>query len=180
MFSCNRLQCASGVESEYWSNNRYLIKTIKWCGCHGMFTLTTTRFVPRGYLVERWVRGCAAQIGCFFGLSDLQINGLFFFIWKLVQIWSRFAKCLIFDIFFLCQKVLMHPNLHGKMYWLFFFFLKAQKRPLQEKKNGLDIGCKFASPRGGYSSMIRVGTCRWDLKSRPIFIPNFAEKWDPL
>ena len=35
-------------------------------------------------------------------------------------------------------------------------------------------------PRGGYSSMIWVGTCRWDLKSRPIFIPNFAEKWDPF
>ena len=28
--------------------------------------------------------------------------------------------------------------------------------------------------------MIWVGTCRWDLKSRPIFIPNFAEKWDPF
>ena len=34
--------------------------------------------------------------------------------------------------------------------------------------------------RGGYSSMIWVGTCLWDLKSRPIFIPNFAEKWDPF
>ena len=33
---------------------------------------------------------------------------------------------------------------------------------------------------GGYSSMIWVGTCLWDLKSRPIFIPNFAEKWDPF
>ena len=33
---------------------------------------------------------------------------------------------------------------------------------------------------GGYSSMIWVGTCRWDLKSKPIFIPNFAEKWDPF
>ena len=32
---------------------------------------------------------------------------------------------------------------------------------------------------GGYSSMIWVGTCCWDLKSRPIFVPNFAEKWDP-
>ena len=29
--------------------------------------------------------------------------------------------------------------------------------------------------RGDYSSMIWVGTCRWDLKSRAIFIPNFAE-----
>ena len=28
--------------------------------------------------------------------------------------------------------------------------------------------------------MIWVGTCRWDLKSGPIFIPNFAEKWDPF
>ena len=36
------------------------------------------------------------------------------------------------------------------------------------------------NPRGGYSSMIWVGTCRWDLKSRPIFIPNFTEKWDPF
>ena len=31
---------------------------------------------------------------------------------------------------------------------------------------------------GGYSSMILVGTCRWDLKSRPIFIPNFAENYE--
>ena len=35
-------------------------------------------------------------------------------------------------------------------------------------------------PGGGYSSMIWVGTCRWDLKSRPIFIPNFAKNWDPF
>ena len=34
--------------------------------------------------------------------------------------------------------------------------------------------------RGGYSSMIWVGTCCWDLKSRPIFIPNFAGKWYPF
>ena len=34
--------------------------------------------------------------------------------------------------------------------------------------------------RVGYSSMIWVGMCRWDLKSRPIFISNLTEKWDPL
>ena len=28
---------------------------------------------PEGYLVERWVRGCAAQIGCLFGLSGLPV-----------------------------------------------------------------------------------------------------------
>ena len=32
---------------------------------------------------------------------------------------------------------------------------------------------------GGYSSMIWIGTCRWDLKNVPM-IPNFAEKWDPF
>ena len=26
---------------------------------------------PRGYLVERWIRGCAAQRGCLFSLSSL-------------------------------------------------------------------------------------------------------------
>ena len=36
-----------------------------------------------------------------------------------------------------CQKVLMHPNLYGKKYWV------CLKRALQET-NGLDIGCKSA------------------------------------
>ena len=36
---------------------------------------------------------------------------------------------------------------------------------------------RFRSRRG-YSSMIWVGTCRWDLKRRPILIPNFVKKWD--
>ena len=32
------------------------------------------------------------------------------------------------------------------------------------------------NPGGGsYSSMIWVGMCRWDLKSRPIIIPDFDE-----
>ena len=30
-----------------------------------------------GNLVERWVRGCAAQIGCFFGLSGLPMAPFF-------------------------------------------------------------------------------------------------------
>ena len=33
---------------------------------------------------------------------------------------------------------------------------------------------------GGFSSMIWVGTCCWDLKRRPVFIPNFAEKCEPF
>ena len=33
---------------------------------------------------------------------------------------------------------------------------------------------KYVNSPGGYSSMISVETCHWDLKSRPIFIPNFT------
>ena len=33
---------------------------------------------------------------------------------------------------------------------------------------------------GSYSSMIWVGMCCWDLKRRPMFIPNFVKKWDPF
>ena len=39
---------------------------------HPSFIFSLARETPGGgYLVERWVRGCAAQIGCFFGLSGL-------------------------------------------------------------------------------------------------------------
>ena len=31
-----------------------------------------------GYFVERWVRGCAAQIGCFFGLSGFPMAPFLF------------------------------------------------------------------------------------------------------
>ena len=61
---------------------------------------------PGGYLVERWVRGCAAQIGCFFGLSGLPMAPFLFENW--------FTLSLPIG----CQKVLMHANLHGKKYWL--------------------------------------------------------------
>ena len=36
---------------------------------------------PGGYLVERWVRGCAAQIGCFFGLSGFAMAPFLFENW---------------------------------------------------------------------------------------------------
>ena len=82
--------------------------------------------------MERLVRRCAAQIGCFFGLSGLPMA--LFYLKIGLDIGRDFAKCLIFYEFFLslpigCQKVLMHANL---------------QRALQET-NGLDIGCKFAS-----------------------------------
>ena len=52
-----------------------------------------------GYLVERWVRGCAAQIGCLFSLSGLSMAPFLFEIG--LDIGHVFAKCLIFNKFFL-------------------------------------------------------------------------------
>ena len=37
----------------------------------GVHRLTSLLTVPGGTIVERWVRGRAAQIGCRFGLSNL-------------------------------------------------------------------------------------------------------------
>ena len=53
---------------------------------------------PRGVL-ERWVRGCAAQIGHLFGLSGLPMAPFLFE--NCLDIGRVFAKCLIFDEFFL-------------------------------------------------------------------------------
>ena len=52
-----------------------------------------------GYSVERWVRGCAAQIGCFFGLSGFPMAPFYLKIG--LDIGRIFAKCIIFVEFFL-------------------------------------------------------------------------------
>ena len=52
-----------------------------------------------GYLVERWVQRCAAQIGCFFGLSGLPMAPFLFENWFRYR--SHFAKCKIVNEFFL-------------------------------------------------------------------------------
>ena len=52
-----------------------------------------------GYLLERWVRGCAAQIGCFFGLSGFAMAP---FLLKIgLDIGRVFAKCIISEEFVL-------------------------------------------------------------------------------
>ena len=73
-----------------------------------------------GYLVERWVQECAVQIELIFGLSGLPMAPFYLKIG--LDIGLVFAKCLIFDEFSSdlpigCQKVPMHPNLHGKKFW---------------------------------------------------------------
>ena len=52
-----------------------------------------------GYLVERWVRGCASQIGCFFSLSGLPMAPFLFENWFRYR--SLFCKMHIFNEFFL-------------------------------------------------------------------------------
>ena len=102
----------------------------------------SSHYSPWGYLVERWVRGCAAQIGCFFGLWGFPMTPFLFENWFRYR--SHFCKMHNFRWIFPfslpigCQKVLMHPNLYGKKYWL------VLKRVLQEA-NDFVIGCKFAS-----------------------------------
>ena len=93
------------------------------------------RFKPGGYSVERWVRGCAAQIVGLFGFSVLQMAPFYL---KIGLDKGRvFAKCLIFDEFFFtymsCLKVCI-PIYMAKSNDL--------KSAFQET-NGLDIGCKF-------------------------------------
>ena len=57
------------------------------------------KFPGGGYLVERWVRGCAAQIGCF---SASQVYQWPLFYLKIVlDIGRVFANCILFDEFFL-------------------------------------------------------------------------------
>ena len=51
-----------------------------------------------GYLVERWVQECVAQIGRIFGLSGLPMAPFYLKIG--LDIDRVFAKCLIFDEFF--------------------------------------------------------------------------------
>ena len=58
-----------------------------------------TRGGGGGYLVERWVRGCAAQIGCFFGHSGLPMAPFYLKIG--LDIGRVFAKYIISDDFFL-------------------------------------------------------------------------------
>ena len=60
-----------------------------------------------GYLVERWVRGSAAQIGCFFGLSGLPMAPFYLKIG--LDIGCVFAKYTIFNDFVL----------GGNRFWLF-------------------------------------------------------------
>ena len=85
------------------------------------------RVFVRGVLVERWVRGCAAQIECPFGLSGLPVAPFLFENWFRCR--SRFlqnAFPLVYQAIG-CRKILMHPNLHGKKYCLVFFFKKKKR-----------------------------------------------------
>ena len=100
------------------------------------------QMIRGGVLSGKVGTGMCAQIGCFFGLSGFPMAPFLFenwfrnrsYFWKM----HTFRWIFPFSLPIGCQKVLMHPNLYGKKYWL------VLKRVLQEG-NGLVIGCKFAS-----------------------------------
>ena len=64
------------------------------------------------------------------------------------------------------------------------FGLKPQQIPQRNICKISPVCDYFSRLRAGtggyYLSMIWVGTCHWDLKSRPIFIPNFDGNLDPF
>ena len=120
----------------------YGIQSPRFCRWHWILNWSKWILVAGGYLVERWIRGCAAQIGCFFGLSGFAMAPFLFENWfwyksRFFQI-HNFRWIFSFGLSIGCQKVLMHPNLHCKKHWL------VLKRALQET-NGFYIGSKFAS-----------------------------------
>ena len=122
---------------------------------------------PGGYLMERWVRGCVAQIGCFFCLSGFPMAPFLFENWFRYR--SHFRKMHNFRWIFPfslptgCQKVLMHPNLYGKKYWL------VLKRVLQEA-NGLSYRLQICI----FSGFV-IG---WWLKLRAAH-PYPTQSWVP-
>ena len=81
--------------------------------CQDCFMFMFTR---GGYLVERWVRGCVAQIRCFFGLSGFPMAPFLFENWFRYR--SHFCKMHNFRWIFPfslpigCQKVLICIPIH--------------------------------------------------------------------
>ena len=67
-----------------------------------------------GYLVERWVQECAAQKGRIFGLSGLPMAPFYLKIG--LDIGRVFAKCLIFDEFFLWLTYKLSKYLYASQF----------------------------------------------------------------
>ena len=83
-----------------------------------------------------------------------------------------------------------HEDIQNILHWwdrgkriIFCWKCKMFRSNFDNNEYNLLTSCCFkggCAPLGGYSSMIWIGTCRWDLKSRPMFIPNFTEKMRPI
>ena len=86
-----RLHCIHHVHG---IDNYTALKIVMIKHVHSIYVIGT----GGGYLVERWVRGCAAQIGCFFWPLRYT-NGPFFYLKIGLDTGRVFAKCIIFDDF---------------------------------------------------------------------------------
>ena len=109
--------------------------------------------VPGGRLVERWVRGCVVQIGCFFGLSGLPMAPFLFESWFRYR--SRFSK--IYNFWW--SFPLVYLQVVKKYLRMPIYMVKStdwfKKRAFQET-NGLDIRQKLAFSLVSYRVVVKT------------------------
>ena len=81
--------------------------------------------------MERWVQECAAQMGRIFGLSDLQMVPFYLKIG--LDIGRVFAKCLIFDEFFLWLTYRLSKNTYASQFTWLKVLICLKKGPSRNK-----------------------------------------------
>ena len=81
--------------------------------------------------MERWVQECAAQMGRIFGLSDLQMVP--FYLKISLDIGRVFAKCLIFDEFFLWLTYRLSKSTYASQFTWLEVLICLKKGPSRNK-----------------------------------------------
>ena len=81
--------------------------------------------------MERWVQECAAQMGRIFGLSDLQMVPFYLKIG--LDIGRAFAKCLIFDEFFLWLTYRLSKSTYASQFTWLKVLICLKKRPFKKQ-----------------------------------------------
>ena len=84
-----------------------------------------------GIIVERWVQECVAQMGRIFGFSDLQMVPFYLKIG--LDIGRVFAKCLIFDEFFLWLTYRLWKSTYASQFTWLKVLICLKKGPSRNK-----------------------------------------------
>ena len=112
--------------------------------------------------------------------KNMAVSNQTFFI--TLYLWSR--CCGYVPIFRWVQQISVWFHCPEKGKWITKFYMLSIKmcyyanspEIMSVSVDQLCRNTRYDELGGGYSSMIWVGTSCWDLKSRPVFIPNFAKK----